>query len=258
MIQISRGPEPAGFDRVRDNALTSLRATIADKGAAAHLDRSDFPVGYKTVGDSLRQRQYLKCCYCEVKIRHQGQDVEHFRPASKYWWLAYTWENLFFSCQNCNRWGKNAAFPLANEANRLTAENRPPGAEAPRLIDPAIEDPMDFLQFLPDPVSRSWKPRARDNSSRGAVTIRVLKLDANDLVELYDDHVKSHIQPEIDAAQRALGADDQPTFLACWKRLSVRFTQRSMPFSALAHDVVDHFFPQGARADLGVALARPS
>jgi uncharacterized protein (TIGR02646 family) len=184
--------------------------------------------------------------------------VEHFRPASKYWWLAYTWENLFFSCQNCNRWGKNDAFPLANKATKLTAENRAPGNEAPILIDPAMEDPTDFLQFMPDPLSGSWKPRARNNSARGAVTIRVLKLDANDLVELYDDHVETHIRPDICEARHALSVGNQAAFLVCWNRLSIRFTQPAMPFSALAYDVVDHFFPEGERADLGVVLARTS
>ena len=39
-------------------------------------------------------------------------DVEHFRPKSKYWWLAYCYENYLYSCQMCNQRYKKAEFPI--------------------------------------------------------------------------------------------------------------------------------------------------
>jgi 5-methylcytosine-specific restriction endonuclease McrA len=54
-----------------------------------------------------------KCAYCESKVSHiYSGDIEHFRPKGKisealiqkpgYYWLATEWDNLLFSCRNCN------------------------------------------------------------------------------------------------------------------------------------------------------------
>ena len=41
-----------------------------------------------------------KCAFCEQKI--EQWDVEHFRPKSIYYWLAYSWDNLLLACPTCN------------------------------------------------------------------------------------------------------------------------------------------------------------
>ena len=55
------------------------------------------------------------CAFCESKVRHIAHgDVEHFRPKAGYeqghrfnrngyFWEAYRWENLYYSCQTCNQ-----------------------------------------------------------------------------------------------------------------------------------------------------------
>lgn len=44
-----------------------------------------------------------KCAFCETptSAAYYG-DVEHFRPKSIYWWLAYCYENYLYSCRVCN------------------------------------------------------------------------------------------------------------------------------------------------------------
>ena len=56
-----------------------------------------------------------KCAYCEAttKTTHHG-DVEHYRPKSIYWWLAYCYDNYLASCQFCNQRFKKDAFPIQN------------------------------------------------------------------------------------------------------------------------------------------------
>jgi hypothetical protein len=80
------------------------------------------------VKDALLAAQHGKCAFCESQVRHVSfGDVEHFRPkggyrqAAKdrlrrpgYFWLVYTWENLFFSCQMCNQMYKGNLFPRRN------------------------------------------------------------------------------------------------------------------------------------------------
>ncbi|AUD04014.1 HNH endonuclease family protein [Spirosoma pollinicola] len=53
-----------------------------------------------------------KCAYCEAstKVVAHG-DVEHYRPKSIYWWLAYCYDNYLVSCAVCNEVHKKDEFP---------------------------------------------------------------------------------------------------------------------------------------------------
>ena len=66
-----------------------------------------------------------KCAYCEAPTAVVAfGDVEHYRPKSKYWWLAYCYDNYLASCQLCNQKFKKAKFPLKN--SRLKSPHNPP------------------------------------------------------------------------------------------------------------------------------------
>lgn len=61
-----------------------------------------------------------KCAYCETPTRVVAYgDVEHFRPKSIYWWLAYSYENYLPSCTACNQEYKKDFFKLENKKNQL-------------------------------------------------------------------------------------------------------------------------------------------
>jgi hypothetical protein len=68
-----------------------------------------------------------------------------------YWWLAYSWDNLVFSCQACNR-AKRNRFPVIGQ--RLEPGD-PSGAERPLLLDPyGTDDPSGYLWFEDDGTVR--------------------------------------------------------------------------------------------------------
>ncbi len=87
--------------------------------------------------------QHDKCAFCESKVSAIAYgDVEHFRPKAGYqqshdddlqrpgyYWLAYEWSNLFFSCSICNQQGKRNVFPLANPRRRATCHRDDIGLE---------------------------------------------------------------------------------------------------------------------------------
>ena len=149
------------------------------------------------VKPALEKLFHDKCAYCETLMTASSDwDVEHFRPKGRvheapdhpgYYWLAYTWENLYPSCQHCNqrrkdapRWddpasqpaaGKADQFPLEDEATRAQSPDDDIADEATLLIDPCYDDPTDYLGH--DPVGNIF---ALADNPYGEETIEVLHL----------------------------------------------------------------------------------
>ncbi|ATB44075.1 hypothetical protein CYFUS_009556 [Cystobacter fuscus] len=253
MIRIDRGPEPLELPDVRRDELERFRAIVLTSG----YDRNQLGTRYTAVKEALWRRQELKCCYCEKVCENVGNDLEHYRPTSRYWWLAWTWENLLFACQNCNRWAKNDDFPLADEKTRLKAEESPPQGEQPQLVDPATEDPLDSIQFVWDEASDRWLPRPRGASVKGAETIRVLELDRQALLELFQNYVRDYLMPDVNHLRELMKNGNEHAVRDTWKRNVRRALQRTMFYTALAHDVFDHYFPEDERRRWGLELPRP-
>jgi uncharacterized protein (TIGR02646 family) len=119
----------------------------------------------------LEELFHDKCAYCETKIAGGAEwDVDHFRPKGSvaenashpgYYWLAYTWRNLYPACKLCNqrrrdpprwrdrRWGEAAGkldhFPLEDEAERAFGPQDLIENERPLLIDPCRDQPETHL-----------------------------------------------------------------------------------------------------------------
>lgn len=124
-----------------------------------------------------------KCCYCERSRDKVEVDVEHFRPKRAvtenredtvkqypgYYWLAYSWDNLFLSCKGCNQTWKKNSFPLSNHDSRSRWHNdvNTVEKEVPLLANPA-EEPRNHIRFDDE------APRPIDEI--GQVTIRELGL----------------------------------------------------------------------------------
>ncbi|HEY0153094.1 MAG TPA: hypothetical protein VGB92_13910 [Longimicrobium sp.] len=151
MIRLKRvrtkGAIPAAFrgpGRI-DQALTLLVAPGAGR---------TFDSGYwKKAKKQLKAESGGKCAYCEAPTAVVAHgDVEHFRPKSVYWWLAYCYDNYLFSCQICNQSFKKDEFPLEDDARRLPAPELPAGAEDAarrefvRLFAP---DPLEDTEGMP-------------------------------------------------------------------------------------------------------------
>ncbi|MCY7360395.1 MAG: hypothetical protein LH609_23645, partial [Rudanella sp.] len=64
-----------------------------------------------------------------------------------YYWLAYDWQNLFFSCEICNRKHKNNFFPVVDEPMRAKNHSFDVSLEEPAILHPSLDDPEKHLQF---------------------------------------------------------------------------------------------------------------
>jgi len=102
-----------------------------------------------------------RCMYC---VDSAGNDVEHFWPKSQYWGRMFLWENLLLCCTHCGRL-KSEEFPLMNGE--------------PLLIDPANDEPWQYLDF--DPVTGNivarFNPDFGGEWPKGRETVKILRLD---------------------------------------------------------------------------------
>lgn len=205
MIAVDRGAEPRALREARWRRLA--QALLAHAGGQPLPPADGYDVG--GVRSGLMSAQRHRCVYCGRDIG--GGDIEHLRPKAAvaraapwvaqppgYWWLTWTWENLFIACGPCNSGLKQARFPIVGpplvgpaSGRPLTARHFDTGAER-GMVDPGREDPLDALRWEPvglPPAARerwtwglvAWPPHAP--SAGGKLFLEALPLDKDNLVE---------------------------------------------------------------------------
>jgi len=127
-----------------NEALRHLKDREADP--SVHLD---FPAYWNKpdVRGALYAMHGHVCAFCLSELpRGDRGDVEHFRPKSLYFWLAYVFGNYLLSCSKCNRIFKGDVFPLRPGARRVGYSDRADLATEERLfLDPAEDLVEDLL-----------------------------------------------------------------------------------------------------------------
>lgn len=154
--------------------------TIKEKEfTVTKVETYDSRYKYKDIKNRLLKAHNEKCAYCET--RNRRLQVEHYRPKSKYYWLAYSWDNLLLSCQACNTF-KGNRFEIEgeqvnyNEAdltklNNISSEYNE--REKPKLLNPEnSEDAKLFKCFEYDKNGS-----ITSENERCAYTINLLNLN---------------------------------------------------------------------------------
>ena len=157
--------------------LVDMMKEIRAKLLASEEVKLEFDSKWGTTKEQLLIETGNKCAYCETPTAVIAYgDVEHYRPKSKYWWLAYVYDNYLASCTVCNQRFKGAKYEFAGTAlpepqvlatmsdsdlETLAADSIPDPldepavtafeaahvAEDPLIINPYIDDPNDVFEW---------------------------------------------------------------------------------------------------------------
>lgn len=145
---------------------------------------------WKTAKAQLKKESSGKCAYCEANTEVVAHgDVEHYRPKSIYWWLAYTYDNYLYACQICNQIYKSDNFPIGgtqfpeppvssnttdHQIEQLAGNISPDPinitlnyslqsylnkhqAEVAHLINPYFDDPITYFIYEADDTTEEVK-----------------------------------------------------------------------------------------------------
>jgi uncharacterized protein (TIGR02646 family) len=143
----------------------------------------------REVMKALAELFYGKCAFCESSVGASAAPIRHhFRPKQDavddqgdvsrphYWWLAYEWDNIYFTCQRCAT-SAGARFPVRGERAPIGSTGAALENEARLLIDPCRDRPEQHLLFADDGIVA-----ARSESAEA--TIDTYNLNRDDLVHL--------------------------------------------------------------------------
>jgi uncharacterized protein (TIGR02646 family) len=199
--------------------------------------------GSKTIKNKLKKAQHGKCCYCETRATPPPSygDVEHFRPKSHYYWLTYDWDNLLFSCERCNRSFKRAKFPLENPDDQAKSHSDDITKERPLLINPANENPEDFISF------NGMMAVAIDDNEKGRTTIKVLGLNESDVVNVRErvyNELRNKYLLIVDLQNKDIDLEQEISGLNEYLEIACKSTE---PFAAMARAALRTSFQPGTR-----------
>ena len=131
----------AGLKQSMKVLLTSF---YENAGAVPFNDQKSLQI-WGTAKANLKKESFNKCAYCEAPTAVVAHgDVEHFRPKSSYWWLAYAYDNYSYACQICNQIFKGDRFdvkgPPLKPPRKLPAA-RPAAAKLAQLAGQLCPNP---------------------------------------------------------------------------------------------------------------------
>ena len=153
MIRVTKPPCP-------DALLAGARRTMAD--CAAYDEHGD------DYSNGVKRFDFNRAIYGHADVRTE--------QLPGYYWLAYSWENLYLCCQVCNRSGKKDLFPLADDSVRARSHRDDVARESPLLLYPGgTNDPRAHVRFRQE--------RAVGQTDTGRRTIEVLDLNRPSLIE---------------------------------------------------------------------------
>lgn len=140
----------------------------------------------------------------------------------------------------------------------LAEGEAPPGRELPLLLDPALDDGVQHIELVRETRAGKpvWVPKPR--SDRGDWTIRVCGLDRDALLGRYNDHVKDHVMPVVDAVRAAVRSESARQVHVEVERGNKKLLHPRQRFVGLSYDALRFFVRDAQLAPWRKAWTRPT
>lgn len=173
------------------------RQELIESGSYINEGKYNSRYKMKDIKQALGKLYHYKCSYCEKDVSDSYFHIEHFRPKSKYHWLAYSWDNLMISCETCNQEkkdnfvfeGESISFDQNDLEHIHKLRDKYFEIQKPKFIHPEMEDIEADLIF-------SEKGEVDSNNPRVKHTIETCKLDRVNLTanrkKLFDQFLKQY------------------------------------------------------------------
>jgi len=108
---------------------------------------TDFNNVWRAIDTEFYEAQNHRCAICEQEIfSASAKSIEHFRPKTKYWWLAYNPANYYLACTDCNGY-KSDHFPVVDNIG-ATYVARKIVKEIPLLLNPLFDNPNEYFKLV--------------------------------------------------------------------------------------------------------------
>lgn len=213
---------PAFTDLFPDGAaIPRLTRTTHEKRSAIingqqYIDKDEFNSRYKTpdIREGLISIYNRKCAYCEQKV--ERYNVEHYRPKTIYYWLAFSWDNLILACSGCNGY-KGINFELGAGGIRVTFEHTEANVrninnnsaaydaiENPKMVNPEVTDPLGEIKFQKTGLIESDNDRFAYTIAKCQVDRKYLNDDRRKLLDDFRRDVRSALLDNEDLKDQEL------------------------------------------------------
>ncbi len=180
-----------------------------------YIDESKYNDRYKQHDTkvALENIYNKKCAFCEQRV--EQSHIEHYRPKNKYYWLAFSWDNLILACSTCNQYKGNnfdingTSISFINTQDTILKIHNSSAdydlSELPKMVNPEVTDPLNMINFNKMGLIES-------NDEQFAYTIskcKIDRLDLNDqrrsLLNTFREDIKSVLIENTDLKDQEIG-----------------------------------------------------
>ena len=167
------------------NSTTVQNAFNKNTSTKTHSSGNIYNDKAKSVKNILKKIYNNKCAYCEDTLLNKYGHIEHYRPKSLYFWLAYSWSNLLPICEMCNI-AKSNYFNILGERSKYNNEKLKDlhnkaidynKEEKPKILHPEYDKFEKNVLF-------STNGKILSKNDRVKYTVRICKLNRSDLLIL--------------------------------------------------------------------------
>ena len=224
--------------------LTAIPKSLSDKRTSDRrkevIESTKYPSEDKKYNDryktkdiktALKGLYHGKCAFCEQKI--EAAHIEHFRPKSIYYWLAYSWDNLLYICPTCNT-KKSDSFEVSIRASYqaedlekihgLASEYH--AIEQNKMIHPELENVESQIYFTLNGKISSFNSRVQYTIDTCQLRRDFLNAERKNLIDELEKKIVSrlmeHHSEDAHAAAKIFGLIED--FISDAKREDLPYT----------------------------------